>query len=795
MKNYLFSVILFLTSLSVLAQKEIKNPEFGGTTACNVKVTNITLGEKETAIDFEVEYFPKKKIKLKTKETYIQNSDGGEKFFVTRAEGIELDKGHKTPENGKNVYTLFFPPLDASIQKIDFIKGDWKMFDILLAEKKKESLIPAEIQGNWLRTDGSNEWVYGIYESIVVYKGETWKPEQVSKKKKKYQLLLKKGNQQEKIQIKIKGNKLQVSNSSGEKVVLSKEKTFLPDFELKNDEAFSAPVFKQGIAVYKGFIEGYHPKMGTTGKIQAKSILANNIGESITIKIAPDGSFSCEVPMFYPQLLYIRLPQVFKQVFLEPGKSLFEYIDLTEYTAPYKNRKHRVKRQKKSLFMGENARVNSDLLSLEAIYHFNHNKIRKQILDISPDEFKERCLKALAKEQEATSLFCKENTISKKAQQIKNMDSKYNAYAEVLSYNMGRSNAYRKKHKVSRKQRKIPLEQIKFESEFLKFIKAEDLNDQVSLLSGASYDRLCNRIAFSKNIRPKASYSYCALVDSIQKRNIKTDNEEKEFLEKLCTSKDYKQIIKLREENTEIWKKIQSTHSTLLGKIKKGGYHNMRKQNLQKYFGLESGLLTDILYSQIQLGRMKARFTPLDEAEKTEIKSEINTPFISDYLFQQSDELEKEIKEKLEANKNATGYVVNETPKTTVDRLFESIMEKYKGKVVYVDFWATWCGPCRSGIKKIKPLKEELKSENIEFVYITNQSSPLETWNMLIPDIKGEHYRLTAEEWNHLKAKFSIRGIPHYILVGENGEVINNNNMMRGQNEALKKTFMKYLKD
>jgi thiol-disulfide isomerase/thioredoxin len=126
--------------------------------------------------------------------------------------------------------------------------------------------------------------------------------------------------------------------------------------------------------------------------------------------------------------------------------------------------------------------------------------------------------------------------------------------------------------------------------------------------------------------------------------------------------------------------------------------------------------------------------------------------------------------------------------------LFDEIIKKYKGKVVYVDFWATWCSPCRSGIEQIKPLKEELVGENIAFVYITGPSSPKGTWANMIPDIKGEHYRVSSDEWNYLGSKFNITGIPHYMLVGKNGEMINPNLNHMG-NAELKAELLKRVKE
>jgi thiol-disulfide isomerase/thioredoxin len=119
--------------------------------------------------------------------------------------------------------------------------------------------------------------------------------------------------------------------------------------------------------------------------------------------------------------------------------------------------------------------------------------------------------------------------------------------------------------------------------------------------------------------------------------------------------------------------------------------------------------------------------------------------------------------------------VAMEVPITKNNDLFQTIISKYKGKVVFVDFWATWCAPCRTGIERIKPLKEDYNNKNVVFVYITNQTSPKDTYNNLIPTIKGEHYRLTSEEWNILSNKFNISGIPHQVIVDKTGLVVNPN--------------------
>ena len=115
---------------------------------------------------------------------------------------------------------------------------------------------------------------------------------------------------------------------------------------------------------------------------------------------------------------------------------------------------------------------------------------------------------------------------------------------------------------------------------------------------------------------------------------------------------------------------------------------------------------------------------------------------------------------------------MHEAPNTTdADSLFAAIIAPWRGRVVLVDFWNTWCAPCRMGHESMRPLKQEMAGDSIVYINIANHSSREDAWKYMIADISGEHYRLDNKQWAALCSKFGIRAIPSYVFVGRDGTV------------------------
>ena len=63
------------------------------------------------------------------------------------------------------------------------------------------------------------------------------------------------------------------------------------------------------------------------------------------------------------------------------------------------------------------------------------------------------------------------------------------------------------------------------------------------------------------------------------------------------------------------------------------------------------------------------------------------------------------------------------TPETLVaDSLPATLLEPHRGKVVYADFWGSWCGPCKEQLKHMQAVKDELKGKDVVYLYFANNT-------------------------------------------------------------------------
>lgn len=183
----------------------------------------------------------------------------------------------------------------------------------------------------------------------------------------------------------------------------------------------------------------------------------------------------------------------------------------------------------------------------------------------------------------------------------------------------------------------------------------------------------------------------------------------------------------------------------------------------------------------------------------TEEMQKINNPVVEDYILKtlsrstkfhnddenhilkaiiaisKDDNLKKELQLKIEN----IGKFVNGSPAPNFELLDQNgnkvSLKDFRGKNIYIDFWATWCKPCVAEIPDLKKLEEKFKDKNIVFLSISLDSQKdLEKWKSFIikKELHGIHL-IVENAWNSKTVKdFLIDSIPRFIIIDTEGILV-----------------------
>ncbi|MBU3823118.1 TlpA family protein disulfide reductase [Flavobacteriaceae bacterium XHP0103] len=184
------------------------------------------------------------------------------------------------------------------------------------------------------------------------------------------------------------------------------------------------------------------------------------------------------------------------------------------------------------------------------------------------------------------------------------------------------------------------------------------------------------------------------------------------------------------------------------------------------------------------------------ETELSNIKQELKTFYTSDKTIDSSliALAVNEIDPLIQQFRNYLGQAIDlktQFPKGSKSPTFEDYenyngsktsLSELKGKYVYIDVWATWCGPCKVEIPSLKSLEKEYGGKNIQFVSISiddNMShnsweDAKESWRNMIQEKELRGIQLLAPKGGQsdFVQDYKISGIPRFILIDPNGNIV-----------------------
>lgn len=219
-----------------------------------------------------------------------------------------------------------------------------------------------------------------------------------------------------------------------------------------------------------------------------------------------------------------------------------------------------------------------------------------------------------------------------------------------------------------------------------------------------------------------------------------------------------------------------------------GYYQNKVKESAQKK-GLQGGMAFIDAYSSISNDKLKNKLL-FDYANSNLTRERDIKAFYNAFLEASTNDEDKTKITAIYKKLNATNvgepspkfnnYENNAGGTTSLDDL--------KGKYVYIDVWATWCGPCIKEIPALKRMEDEFNGKNIEFVSISiDKKKDYDKWKKMIvdKDLKGTQLLADSDWKSSFVQDYSIKGIPRFILLDPQGNIVNAN-APRPSNPSLK---------
>ena len=94
----------------------------------------------------------------------------------------------------------------------------------------------------------------------------------------------------------------------------------------------------------------------------------------------------------------------------------------------------------------------------------------------------------------------------------------------------------------------------------------------------------------------------------------------------------------------------------------------------------------------------------------------------------------------------------------------EALTKQYSNRPIVIEFWNTWCSPCRKGMKEIQEFLMKEPFPDVVFIYIADETSPLNIWKTMAERHNGTHFRISTSAANAIKEKYNIQGVPYYMF-------------------------------
>ncbi|HEY5591364.1 MAG TPA: TlpA disulfide reductase family protein [Paludibacter sp.] len=659
------------------------------------------------------------------------------------------------------------------------------------------SLIPDRFIGNWINSQ-TCIWEYGFFEKFAIYRSEFWDYKAIETDKNgNTNLTLVKDNETLQLMLKEgKDNHITVQTTKGKALLYNKMEKVYPCYPQKDESTFAKPTFKQDSATIIGYYRNLNkiPAQfaGRLSKNPFKVSVSNFLADKQLDYVATFdslGRFRITFPLMNMQELFVDWKRINIQMMLEPGSTIFLYVDLADYIplAEDKGMDGFLKRPKQVLFMGDNALTNNELFKYKSPSLYINQKKSEKLNDMG---YLSYCDSVYKQRLADLNTFITNNpTVSEKFRLFTTEKERYNLAFYLLQHRFD----LRRKGKT------------KFDDGYIDYVQANfPLNNEWTFTAFRDFRSfLRDYIDYLTGLAPQKTVTilYKDMAKYI-KQNKKVDDSALKLLDELITA--YEEFENSNKDQVEA---LQIKHKDLFSKAKTiNPLFQEASAEMTANLPIDTHLSDSLLTNEHlrQLWNACIFYKQLDDkhvALSEETLKVMRTKVVNPYLIKEIENVSNFYK-----NVSTKGLTYEASLKSTENLkgfkdakvLFEELIKPYKGKVIYVDFWGTWCGPCKENMKYVKDIKNKLKDQDVVFMYFANNSAET-SWKNVIKemDLTGEnviHYRLPDNQEKLIEQLFSVNKFPTYLLVNKEGKVVNMDATSPKQGDVVIKQITELLK-
>ncbi|MBO4596509.1 MAG: TlpA family protein disulfide reductase [Bacteroidaceae bacterium] len=688
----------------------------------------------------------------------------GKQYALKKCDGIELDKHIYLKGRGETDVVFHFEPLPSSATKFDFVEGDAKGAFIIRGVQNFGSVAQQMYPTSW-RNEQTGDWEIGFYEDFAIYDCKFWNYKQKQQKGDKYMFVLENDGKEIVVNAdKIKDGK-RIIAIDGKKATYSLLTSItLPDYPTKDtNPTFKNTHFKTDTVTLVGWLRN-RPRAERYDDNSYNVNFTNPItGEDVNVfgKMDSLGRFVVKVPMPNSFEAFFDWDRTFIRTILEPGETYFLFYD---FKFGHK------------FFMGKNCRLQNETLA----YQYRWQQYRYKY-DMTEDDARKMFdgmktqnsdivaeLKEIAEKHPTVSdRFFAYRAKSYEAEAAyynfvaQSFANKYDFVREIVDANL--KDLWSKRNENSLMCRAF----WKFQEYYVrrmttfysKYVVLPSRSQDGEAIYEYLYPQILRRYRDAGKVKitddelaqleRNAAEWRSTLEADYDKRNEKPNDYMKKSA-KILEREDIKKVLDDENSLFDLYIFLEIAESLNIDKDTR-----------------------DILVSRFLYGSMTDTGEPLNETAARYVDELVSQPSAKAAINTLQNKYlalaKKDVSKYTRSASDIAGM-------TEGEKILRKIIEPYKGKIILLDVWGTWCMPCRMALEKSKQEYESLKDYDLVYLYLANRS-PEDAWKNVIKqyDVTGDnvvHYNLPADQQSAVERFVGVKGYPTYRLIDRNGNLV-----------------------